>query len=122
MVSTEVNYHAHLAQSLVQSTENYLDQREISRADFVTDEARGRFRYGLRDRRLALWSLIVPMAISAKRNPAGTAPFWLMALVSLPAFGIREAYLEPMENAFLAALVSDCATLLRLNLQPFPCR
>ncbi|MBW4417680.1 MAG: hypothetical protein KME13_00455 [Myxacorys californica WJT36-NPBG1] len=111
MASAEADHHAHLAQSSVQSTENYLNRRGIGRADFVADEARSRLRYALNDRVIALWSLIVAMAISAKRNSARTAPFWLMALVSLPAFGIREAYSEPMENALLVALVSGCAGL-----------
>ncbi|MBW4538672.1 MAG: hypothetical protein KME43_05935 [Myxacorys chilensis ATA2-1-KO14] len=75
MALTEVDHHAYLGQSSVQSTENYLDRRGIEKADFVADEARGRFRYALSDRMVALWSLIVPMAI---------APFWLMALVSCP--------------------------------------
>lgn len=103
IASSEFDHHAHLVQPSVQSTGDYLDRRRIGRADFVADEARGfRFKYPLSARMIALWSLIVPMAI---------APFWLMALVSLPAFGIREAYSEPMENSFLAALVSDCAGL-----------
>jgi hypothetical protein len=34
------------------------------------------------------------------------APFWLMALLSLPAFD-KKPYSETMQAAFLAALVSD---------------
>lgn len=35
------------------------------------------------------------------------APFWLMALLSLPAFNVKEAYSEKMQAAFLTALASD---------------
>jgi len=82
----------------VQSTEKFLEDRGIDKTAVVSDEiARAETRHRHFGRTIVLLSLVVPMSI---------APFWLMALLSLPAFN-RKVYSEGMQAALLAALASD---------------
>lgn len=86
----------------IESTEDYLSARGVDRSALITDELRrAEARHRLNSRKLVLLSLVVPMSI---------APFWLMVLLSLPAFD-KKPYSERMQVAFLAALVSDFAGL-----------
>lgn len=82
----------------IEFTEDYLKAHGIDRSAVITDELRkAEAEHRINSRRLILLSLIVPMSI---------APFWLMVLLSLPAFD-KNPYSESMQAAFLAALVSD---------------
>ena len=89
----------------VASTEKYLRDRGIDKASVkdVTVETLKikEVTHRLSARTAVLMSLLIPMSI---------APFWLMVLLTLPAFG-KNAYSETMQGAFLAALVSDFAGL-----------
>ncbi|NJN57777.1 MAG: hypothetical protein HC879_09890 [Leptolyngbyaceae cyanobacterium SL_5_9] len=82
----------------IESTEDFLAARGIDRSAVVADELRkAEAKHRINSRMIVLLSLIVPMSI---------APFWLMALLSLPAFG-KKPYSDYMQGAFLTALVSD---------------
>ena len=82
----------------IESTEEFLKSHGVDRSAVITDELRkAEVEHRINSRRLVLLSLIVPMSI---------APFWLMVLLSLPAFD-KKPYSESMQAAFLAALVSD---------------
>lgn len=82
----------------IESTEDFLKQYGVGKTDIKADELKiVETKHRLRSRTLVIWSLIIPMSI---------APFWLMILLSLPAFG-KKPYSETMQAAFFAGLVSD---------------
>lgn len=86
----------------IASTEEYLKKQGIDRDAVTTAELRkAEVVHRLSSRKLVLLSLVIPMSI---------APFWLMVLLSLPAFD-KKPYSERMQAAFLTALVSDFAGL-----------
>lgn len=85
-------------QDKIESTEEFLQQHGVGKSAVVTDPLQqAEFKHRLNSRTIILLSLVVPMSI---------APFWLMALLSLPAFDKRP-YSDAMQAAFLTALVSD---------------
>ncbi|NDJ18681.1 hypothetical protein [Myxacorys almedinensis] len=113
ITSTVLDQHTHLAPSMLQSTYDCSDRRSnFDRLPLAANNIRS-FRRGylLNARLVVLSLLLVPMAI---------APFWLIALLSLPALGIQEAYSQSMEHAFLVTLVSDCAGLYCVIVRHFP--
>lgn len=82
----------------IESTEEFLRRRGVDKSAVVTDDLKqAEFRHRLNSRTIILLSLVVPMSI---------APFWLMVLLSLPAFD-KKPYPDAMQAAFLTALVSD---------------
>lgn len=83
----------------IQILDDYLERQGIDKTPWTAEEAKtAELKHRLTARAVILWTLVIPMSI---------APFWLMALLSLPAFNVKEAYSEKMQAAFLTALVSD---------------
>jgi hypothetical protein len=92
-----------VADEKVEFAQDYLEKFNVESDAITTDHdlRTAEAKHRLTSRTIVLLSLVVPMAI---------APFWLMALLSLPAFG-KKPYSEVMQAAFLAGLVSDFAGL-----------
>ncbi|KAM3089821.1 hypothetical protein ACKFKG_32380 [Phormidesmis sp. 146-35] len=85
-----------------QTTDEFLKEHGVGKDALTADQARSfELRHRLTARMIILGSLVAPMSI---------APFWLMALLSLPAFGLKP-YSEAMQAGLLAGLVSDVAGL-----------
>jgi hypothetical protein len=87
------------------TTSDYLEYKGVINEPFDLTLEQGR-RAAVLDQRLKSRSKIVNILMV----PMVVVPFWLMVLLSLPAFG-QKSYSEDMQKGFLLVLASDCIGL-----------